>query len=162
MSNQEGFWTFLFARQLPATARFLLLRARSLPIWEIERKEDCLSAAIELARRGRHMELIDEAIELRRNQNSSSFGFSIFSSMIGEDNPSMEAEELNEVLELEKEAREYPSFSMADRFFNDFDYDDDDDDDDDDESDCRYCDVKNCADRKTDKSAKSRSRCQVC
>ena len=129
-----------------ATARLLLLRARSLPIWAIERKEDCLSAAIEFARRGRDMDLIDEAIELRRNQNSSSFGFSIFSSMIGEDNPSMEAEELNEVLELEKEARDYPSFSMADTFFNDFDYDDDDDDDD--ESDCRYCDAKNCADRK--------------
>jgi hypothetical protein len=54
----------------------------------------------------------------------------------------METEELNQVLQREKEAREYPS-SMMDGFLNDFD----DDLDDDDESNCRYCDVKNCPDR---------------
>ncbi|MBT8367140.1 MAG: hypothetical protein KJP23_20805 [Deltaproteobacteria bacterium] len=130
-------------KQGAATARFLLLRARSLPTWEIERKDDCLTAAIELARRERDLDLIDEAIELRRNGNRMPFGFSLFNNMIGEDKPSMDAEELNDVLELEKEAREYPFDYMSD----DFDDDDDDNDDDDDESECRYCDAKNCPDR---------------
>ena len=128
-----------------ATARFLLLRARSLPVWEVDRRDDCITAAIELARRERDMDLIDEAIELRRNGNRLPFGFSIFDHVIGESNFSMETEELNEVLQLEKEAREYPS-NMPDDFFDDFDDDDDDDDDDDyGENHCRYC--KNCPDR---------------
>jgi hypothetical protein len=131
-------------KQGAATARFLLLRARSLPTWEIERKDDCLTAAIELARRERDFDLIDEAIELRRNGNRMPFGFSLFNSMIGADKPSMDAEELNDVLELEKEAREYPSHYMSDDFFDDYD----DDDEDDEESDCRYCDAKNCRDRR--------------
>jgi hypothetical protein len=131
-------------KQGAATARFLLLRARSLPTWEIERKDDCLTAAIELARRERNLDLIDEAIELRRNGNRMPFGFSLFNSMIGEDKPAMDAEELNDVLKLEKEARGYPSHYMSDDFFDDYD----DDDDDDEESDCRYCDAKKCPDRK--------------
>jgi len=127
-----------------AVARFLLLRARSLPGWEIDRQDDCITAAIELARRERDLDLIDEAIELRRNGNGWPFGFSIFNPIIGEDKTSMDTEALNQVLQREKNAREYPS-SMMDGFLDDFD--DDDDDDDDDESQCRYCDVKNCADR---------------
>jgi len=125
-----------------AAARFLLLRARSLPAWEIDRQDDCITAAIELARRERDLDLIDEAIELRRNGNGWPFGFSIFNPIIGEDKPSMDTETLNQVLHREKKAREYPS-SMMDGFLDDFD----DGVDDDDESNCRYCDVKNCPDR---------------
>ena len=125
-----------------APARFLLLRARSLPGWEIDRQDDCITAAIELARRERDMDLIDEAIELRRNGNGWPFGFSFFSPMAGEEKPSMETEEINQVLQREKQAREYPS-GIIDRFINDFD----DDIDDDDKHQCRYCDVKNCPDR---------------
>jgi hypothetical protein len=127
-----------------ATARFLLLRARSLPAWEISRRDGCITAAIELARRERDMDLVDEAIELRRDLSRVPFGFSFFNNMTGEGNSSMETEKLNKILQLEKEAREYPS-DMPDDFFNDFD--DDDDNDDDDVSDCRNCDVKNCPDR---------------
>jgi hypothetical protein len=123
-----------------AVARFLLLRARSLPGWEIDRQDDCITAAIELARRERDLDLIDEAIELRRNGNGWPFGFSIFNPIIGEDKPSMDTEALNQVLQREKKAREYPS-SMMDGFLDDFD------DDVDDESQCRYCDKKNCPDR---------------
>jgi hypothetical protein len=125
-----------------AIARFLVLRARSLPAWERNRRHDCITAAIELARRERDMDLIDEAIELRRVGNSSPFGFSFFDDRVGDGNPSMEAEELNEVLQLEKEAREYPTHYLSDDFFED------DDDDDYYGSDCRNCDVKDCADRK--------------
>lgn len=122
-----------------ATARFLLLRARSLPAWEIDRRDDCIRAAMELARRERDMDLIDEAIELRRSGNGFQFGFSIFGHMIGEDHSSMETEELNKVLQLEKEVREYPSF-MTDADFNHFD-------DDENQSNCRFCEVKDCPDR---------------
>jgi hypothetical protein len=115
-----------------ATARFLLLRARSLPLWEIDRRDDCIKAAIALARRERDMNLIDEAIDLRRNVNGLSLGFSIFDDMVAEGHSSMDTEELNEVLQLEKEAREYPSFMPDDDF---------------EKSQCRYCDAKNCPDR---------------
>lgn len=125
-------------QQSGATAKFLLMRARSLPAWEIERRDDCIAAAIELARRERDMDLIDEAIELRRVGNRMPFGFSIFGNIIEEGNSSLETEELNEILQVEKEAREYPSMGPGD--FYDFDEDDDD-------SQCRYCDAKNCPDR---------------
>jgi hypothetical protein len=123
-----------------ATAGFLILRARSLPAWESNRIDDCLTAAIELARRERDMDLIDEAIELRREGKDSPFGFSIFGDMVDNGNSSMAAEELEEVLQREKETRDYPSFMPTD-FFNDFD------DDDLEDSQCRHCDVKNCPDR---------------
>ncbi|MEJ2170423.1 MAG: hypothetical protein P8X90_33410, partial [Desulfobacterales bacterium] len=123
---------------------FLLLRARSLPPWEIERKDECLVAAIELARRERDMDLLDEAIELRRSKNGLPFGFSFFGFMLGDDNSSMETEELNEVLAREKKVRDYPSEIRDDYFF---DFDDDDIDVDDHKSQCRYCDVRNCPDR---------------
>jgi hypothetical protein len=126
-----------------AVARFLLLRARSLPPWEMDRQNDCITAAIELARRERDLDLIDEAIDLRQNGNGLPFGFSIFNTLIGSGKSSMETEELNEVLQREKEAREYPS-NMIDDFLDDYD---DDLDDDDDESQCHYCDKKNCPDR---------------
>jgi hypothetical protein len=119
-------------------ARFLLLRASSLPSWEEDRRDDCLAAAVELARRQRDMGLIDEAIELHRNGNGFDFGFSVFGDMIGDGDMSMEPEELEQVLEFEKGAREYPVFKPNRSFF---DFEDDDD------SQCRYCDKKNCPDR---------------
>jgi hypothetical protein len=124
-----------------ATAGFLILRARSLPAWEASRINNCLTAAIELARRERDMDLIDEAIELRREGKGSPFGFSIFNDRMGSGNSSMAAEELDDVLQREKEACDYPSFMSTD-FFNDFD------DDDLEDSQCRHCDAENCPDRK--------------
>ena len=102
-----------------ATAKLLLLRARSLPAWEVERRNDCIAAAIELARREREMDLIDEAIELRRVGNFVPFGFSFVGDIIGEGNSSLETEELDEILQFEKETRDYPSMSPGDFF--DFD-----------------------------------------
>jgi hypothetical protein len=124
-----------------SAARFLLLRARSLPTWEMDRQEDCITAAIELARRERDLDLIDEAVELRRNGNGLKRGFSIFGFIFDGENLSMETEELNHVLEREKSARAYPS-GVTNDFFYDVD-----DDEDRHQSECRYCDVKNCSDR---------------
>lgn len=125
------------------TAGFLLLRAKSLPAWEIIRRDDCIMAAVELARRERDMDLLDEAIELRRDAKGSPFGFSIFNHMTGEGNSSMGGDELNEVLQREREAREYPSSRSMD-FFNDLD---DADNDGLEDSQCKYCDANNCPDR---------------
>jgi hypothetical protein len=118
-------------------ARLLLLRARSLPMWEVDRQSACISATIELARRARDMDLIDEAVELHRVGNRGLFGFSFFGIGIDEGNFSLKAEELNTILQTEKEAREYPSM-MPDNF---------DDFDEDDASECRYCDEQNCPNR---------------
>jgi hypothetical protein len=128
-----------------ATAKLLLLRARSLPPWEVDRQEDCITAAIELARRARDLELIDEAVELRRSGKGFHLGFSIFGFLFDEKKSSMETEELNLVLEREKAARDYPS-AMNDHFYYDFD---DELDDDRNQSQCRYCDAENCPDRDT-------------
>ena len=120
-------------------ARFLLLRARSLPTWMIDRRNDCIGAAIEIARRQRDMDLLDEAIELRRDGRAWQFPFSIWNSVIDESDFSIDAETLDKVLQREKEALGYPS--LDNRFRNDV-YGDDDDDM------CRYCDKKDCPDRR--------------
>ncbi len=83
------------------------------------------------------MDLIDEAIELRREGNGSLFGFSIFGDMMGNGNSSMAPEELEEVLQREKEDAQIPVHSMSSDFFNDFD-------DDLEDNQCRHCDAENC------------------
>ena len=130
-------------RNGPHTARFLLLRARSMPIWERERREGCLAAAITLARRERDVHLIDEAVEIRRNGNGSLLRFPLFMDVMKEDNADMDAEDLAEVLVFEKEAREYPIFIQGDPFDGG-----DDDDGDDLDHDCRHCDAVDCPDRR--------------
>ena len=57
-------------------ARFLLLRAQALPGWEFERRNDCIAAATELARRQRDMALVDEAVDLRRGHGERGIGLS--------------------------------------------------------------------------------------
>ncbi len=132
-----------------AKARFLLLRARSLPPWEMERQDNCLAAVIELARRERDLDLIDEAVELLRSETGFQFGFSIFDSRIGDAGSSMETEELNTIIKRENDAREYPAFT-PDKLYGDCEIDDD-------ENECRYCDVKNCPDRETPYRPENRS-----
>ena len=132
-----------------AKARFLLLRARSLPAWEMERQDNCLAAAIELARRERDLDLIDEAVEMLRSEPGFQFGFSIFNSRIDDPGASMETEELNTIVKRENDAREYPSFT-PDKLYGDCEIDDE-------ENECRCCDVKNCPDRETPYRPENRS-----
>jgi hypothetical protein len=54
------------ARGGVSEARFLLIRAQALPEWLEKRRDDCLAAVIELARRDRDTELAGEALTLRR------------------------------------------------------------------------------------------------
>ena len=132
----------------PAVAGFLLLRARSLPFPERFRKNDCIDAAIALARGERDMALIDEAIELRRNVNGGGY-ISPFPGRRAERNDfSTDPEALEDFLEREKAAREYHPYDASEPDFLD-DYDDDDDYDLD-AHDCRHCDAKDCRDRKAE------------
>ena len=74
-----------------------------------------------------------------RDGRAWQFPFSIWNSVIDESDFSIDAETLDKVLQREKEALGYPS--LDNRFRNDV-YGDDDDDM------CRYCDKKDCPDRR--------------
>lgn len=120
------------------SARFLLLRARSLPHWESSRKNDCIGAAVALARRERDMALIDEAIELSRTQDGL-----LYISPLKEDVFSADPEKIRDVLTRERQDREYPRFSPGLDLYNfdDEEYDRHDLDQ------CLHCDVEGCPDR---------------
>jgi hypothetical protein len=92
----------------PHTARFLLLRACSLPPWEGKRMETCLLAAITLARRQRDMALVAEAVEAGRQKAFLGMGYSSWEDRLDADSGTMDAEEIEDLLLRETEAREYP------------------------------------------------------
>lgn len=83
------------ARRGPTTARFLLLRAKSLP-W-IERRTKCAAAAASLAREQRDTETADEAVEI------SSRGW------FGEEPVAVTAGEVENIIAAELAQKEYPS-----------------------------------------------------
>ena len=70
-------------------ARFLLLRARSLPERQFERRAVCAAAAAELARHQRDSELVKEAVELVRGP-------------YGSDSPPLTLDQARQVLQTEK------------------------------------------------------------
>jgi hypothetical protein len=59
------------SRDVASEARFLFLRARALPGFETERRNQCLCAVIALARRQHDMELAGEAIEVRQGKRTT-------------------------------------------------------------------------------------------
>ncbi|MBW1797037.1 MAG: hypothetical protein JRJ21_01255 [Deltaproteobacteria bacterium] len=127
-----------------ASAGFLLLRARSLPSWEGLRKNYCIDAAIALASRERDMDLIDEAIELRRNGKELWYISPFWERRMEGKDFSTDPEGINDVLTREREAREYPTRAFGSLFE---DFDDDNEYDDYGSDQCRHCDVKDCLDR---------------
>ena len=127
-----------------ASAGFLLLRARSLPSWEGSRKNSCIDAAIALARRERDMDLIDEAIELRRDEKEHRFFSPSWDRRMAGKDLSADPEGIKGVLTREREAREYPTSGFGPHFE---DFDDDDEYDDHDFDRCRHCDIEDCPDR---------------
>jgi hypothetical protein len=90
------------ARAGATEGRFLLLRARSLPAFEEARRNICLAAAAELARRQRDTRLLDEIIEVRRRRRTA------WDEPLGEENLSMSSGQLERLLEEERKARTYP------------------------------------------------------
>ena len=94
-------------------ARFLLLRARALPNWEFERREDCITAAVELGRRRRDASVINEAVELRRGRpNAKSHFFDWLNSEDWHDF-SMTTEQIHAVLQREKHSPTFPRVRPA-------------------------------------------------
>jgi hypothetical protein len=115
-----------------ASARFLLLRAQSLPHWKARRREKCIDAAIGLARRDRDMDLLHEAVELRQGRDGTAAASPFFwSGRMDRRDLSINANEIEAILKEEKEAFCYPPM---DSFFDAPDEDDEEwEDDDDDE-----------------------------
>jgi len=89
-------------------ARFLLLRARALPEWEFDRRDDCIAATVELGRRQRDMSIINEAMELRRGRRNAMTNFLYWLDSEDWHDFSMTTEEIQEVLEYEKHSRAFP------------------------------------------------------
>jgi hypothetical protein len=83
-------------------AGFLFLRARALPPWEDERQETCVSAAAELARRYRNLDLLKRISEWRE-QELAWAGPPDGSAVV------MTIEQVDNVLRRELRERQYPT-----------------------------------------------------
>jgi hypothetical protein len=92
-----------------ANARFLFLRARSLPIWASDRRYLCLCAALELARRERDPDLAGKLLDELRKSPRRMFGSNDFPYNMGRDGFSLQPELLSQVLEGEKKERAFPA-----------------------------------------------------
>jgi hypothetical protein len=90
-------------------ARFLLLRARALPEWEFERRDDCITAAAELGRRRRDTSVINEAVELRRGRRNAIPNFFDWFDSENWHDFSMTTEQLDEVLQRERHSPTFPT-----------------------------------------------------
>ena len=93
-----------------ADARFLLLRAKALPVWEFERRAGCLAAALELARRQRDMGLVDEALEMARGRHRRAyFGFGGLLDEVQAFDFSRQPSLLEQILQEERAASRFPA-----------------------------------------------------
>ncbi len=94
------------ARGGPTEARFLLLRAQSLPSWQYERRGECLAVAAELARRQGDAGLISRIGDFRR-QDETGYGFPYMGGDRDHSRVSASAREMNRIIKREREARSY-------------------------------------------------------
>jgi hypothetical protein len=94
-------------------SRFLLLRARALPEWEFERRDDCITAAVELGRRRRDTSVINEAVELRRGRRNATTNFFACLNSESWHDFSMTTEQIQAVLRREKRSPTFPSDRSA-------------------------------------------------
>jgi hypothetical protein len=91
-----------------AHARFLDLRARALPIWMEIRREGCLRAALELARRERDTELSGKILDHLGDQLGGWFS-------TGMQTDSIPAELLSEIIEEELKLKKFPTIPRDDQ-----------------------------------------------
>ncbi len=94
-------------RKGPSEARFLLLRAQALPVWESRRRDSCIAATIALAGQQRDLLLVEEASALRDQFQKSRSSFGPFDPF-GLSEPVMKPELLGALLKSEREAKEFP------------------------------------------------------
>lgn len=88
------------------TARFLLLRAQSLPAWAFERRDECIDAVVAMARRERDMTLIDEAMDFRRHRRGRMPFYGGFDAFDGDE--ALDLTDVEEIITLELEREDYP------------------------------------------------------
>ncbi len=124
-------------------ARFLLLKARCMPLWA-PRRERCLAAAATLARQQRDMGLVDEAVECLHGPGRRGFGW-LPAPELGANQLSLDEDKLAQVIQQETLSRAYKAAE-----FYDYDYADewDDDEDDFDAVDVRQCNCPECRRRR--------------
>jgi hypothetical protein len=104
-----------------ADARFLFLRARALPPWASERRYDCLCAALELARRERNTDLVGKLLDELCGLPGNMFESDDFPGEVGPESYSMEPGFLNEVLEYERAAKQFPAPGKSSKSRDEFD-----------------------------------------
>ncbi len=97
----------------PTEARFLLLRARSLPAFAFRRRRQCLDAAAWLARRQRRMDLLEEVIDFLHGRAEPGRGRSPWYEPLAEPDRSTTREEVDSVIQREIEQRKYPAQPSA-------------------------------------------------
>ena len=90
-----------------ADARFLFLRGRALPPWPAQRREGCLSAALEIARRERNMELAGKILDQMRNNDDRYWGVGFLDDSASANRP-MAPDLLKEILEEERAEQQLP------------------------------------------------------
>ena len=91
----------------PTQARFLFLRGKSLPYSQENRKQDCFTAALELARRVREMGLVAEiADESRRTLEPFGPGGMDIADL------GMDDDRLKKVMDFERRTQKYPKGSL--------------------------------------------------
>lgn len=101
-----------------APAKFLFLRAQSLPTWITNRTRRCLSAAVKLARQRREKALLEEAIDYcHKQRNSLSINGVLSGNPLDFLDISMAANQMEEVIQREKEAIAFPR-SVREDFFD--------------------------------------------
>ncbi len=93
----------------PDRARFLFLRAMSLPGYSIDRKESCFAAALALARRSRNMDLVSEIIDTRRRAFGRAAWRNYDPFMMDLDDEEMDGDELEGILKDEHKEKDYPA-----------------------------------------------------
>gem|GEM_PF-625831 len=90
-------------------ARFMMLRAQSIPYYFSDRRLECFAAAAELARRQRDMELVSEIVDSARRRSRMGFVFGGFGPL-GPDDLRLDEEELESVIKNEVNASKFPSY----------------------------------------------------
>jgi hypothetical protein len=90
-----------------ADARFLFLRGRVLPPWQPQRREGCFSAALELARRERNLELAGKILDQMREKDGRYWGADFLDDSATANRP-VAADLLNEILEEERAEKQLP------------------------------------------------------
>jgi len=91
-----------------ADARFLFLRGRSLPPGNLDQREGCYSAALELARRERNTELAGKVLDELDGRRTSRFGRYVFYDHSEIASRPMPAALLDQILEEERQSKSSP------------------------------------------------------